>query len=132
VPPTPAIRRRPKVTTTLAPELLALVDAHVAAHPGLDRSAVFDQALRLWCAHELERALEAQFAEPDGVPPAERASWNRVRGAAGAGSRGRPSGNWRPVHLSVPPDQPAAGWRLLGWTEIALWCEMSQTTKRTS
>jgi hypothetical protein len=78
----PVARRRPKVTTTLDPELLALVDAHVAAHPDLDRSAVFDQALRLWRANELERALEAQFAESDGVPSAERTSWNRVRRAA--------------------------------------------------
>src|SRR5207244_11822224 len=54
------VRRRPKVTTTLDPDLLAAVDAHVAAHPDLARTAVFDAALRLWRAHELERALEAQ------------------------------------------------------------------------
>jgi Arc/MetJ-type ribon-helix-helix transcriptional regulator len=82
MPPTPVARRRPKITTTLDPELLALVDAYVAAHPDLDRSAVLDQALRLWRAQELERALEAQFAEPDGVEPAERASWDQVRRAA--------------------------------------------------
>jgi hypothetical protein len=90
MPLTPATRHRPKVTTTLDPELLALVDAHVAAHPDLDRSAVFDQALRLWRAHELERALEAQFAEPDGVPPAERTNWNRVRRAAARRRLARP------------------------------------------
>ena len=87
-------RRRPKITTTLDPELLALVDAHVAAHPGLDRSAVLDQALRLWRAHELERALEAQFAEPDGVPLAERADWDRMRRAA---ARRRLAGPTRPA-----------------------------------
>src|SRR2546429_94621 len=67
-------RRRPKVTATLDPELLAAVDAHVAAHPELDRSTVIDEALRLWRARELERALETQFAEPDGVRKAERAA----------------------------------------------------------
>jgi hypothetical protein len=75
-------RRRPKVTATLDPDLLAAVDAHVAAHPELDRSAVLDAALRLWRAHELERALQAQFAAPDDVDPAERQAWDTVRRAA--------------------------------------------------
>jgi hypothetical protein len=63
---------------------LAAVDAYVAAHPEQDRSAVFDAALRLWRARELERALEEQFAEPDGVPPLERTAWDALRGAATA------------------------------------------------
>jgi Arc/MetJ-type ribon-helix-helix transcriptional regulator len=75
-------RRRPKVTATLDPELLDAVDAHIAAHPELDRSAVLDDALRLWRARELERAMERQFAEPDGVPADERAAWNGLRRAA--------------------------------------------------
>jgi hypothetical protein len=49
-------RHRPRITATLDPDLLAAVDAHVAAHPDLDPSAVLDQALRLWRADELERA----------------------------------------------------------------------------
>jgi len=77
-------RRRPKITATLDPDLLASVDAHVAAHPDLDRSAVIDEALRLWRAHELERAMAAQFAAPDGVDSTERRSWNRIRHAAAA------------------------------------------------
>ena len=77
-------RRRPKVTATLDPDLLAAVDAHVAAHPELDRSAVFDAALRLWQARELEAALEAQFAQPDGVPADERRAWDALRQAASA------------------------------------------------
>ena len=75
-------RRRPKVTTTLDPDLLAAVDAHVAAHPDLDRSRVFDAALRLWRAHELQRALEAQFAQPDAVSAHERQAWDALRQAA--------------------------------------------------
>jgi hypothetical protein len=77
-------RRRPKVTATLDPDLLASVDAYVAAHPDLDRSAVIDEALRLWHARELELSLAAQFATPDGVDPDERHAWDQLRRAAAA------------------------------------------------
>jgi hypothetical protein len=77
-------RRRPKITATLDPDLLASVDAYVAAHPQLDRSAVIDEALRLWRARELELAMEAQFAAPAGVDPIERQAWDQLRrGAVG-------------------------------------------------
>ena len=75
-------RRRPKITATLDPDLLASVDAYVAAHPDLDRSGVIDEALRLWRARVLERAMEIQFANPDGIVPAERQAWDRLRSAA--------------------------------------------------
>jgi hypothetical protein len=75
-------RRRPKITATLDPDLLASVDAYVAAHPDLDRSAVIDEALRLWRARELEQAMEAQFAVPDGVALTERQAWDQLRHAA--------------------------------------------------
>ncbi len=75
-------RRRRKVTATLDPELLAVVDAYVAAHPETDRSAVIDEALRLWRVREMERAMDAQFAAPDGVEPAEREAWDELRRAA--------------------------------------------------
>jgi len=78
------MRRRPKITATLDPDLLAVVDAHVAAHPELDRSAVIDEALRLWRAREIERAMHAQFEAPDGVELAERQAWDAVRRAAAA------------------------------------------------
>src|SRR5947208_9951408 len=84
VPARPSSRRRPKVTATLDPDLLASVDAYVAAHPDLDRSTVIDQALRLWHARELELALAVQFATPDGVDPAERHAWDQLRYAATA------------------------------------------------
>jgi hypothetical protein len=77
--PNHTTRRRPKITATLDPDLLAAVDAHVAAHPELDRSAVLDDALRLWRAHELERAMERQFAEPEGVSDHERVAWDALR-----------------------------------------------------
>src|SRR5579864_1106213 len=79
-----SVRRRPKITATLDPDLLDAVDAYVAAHPDLDRSGVIDEALRLWRARELERAMERQFAEPDGVPTGERSAWNQTRRTAAA------------------------------------------------
>jgi hypothetical protein len=72
-------RRRPKVTATLDPDLLAAVDAYLLRYPGLDRSAILDDALRLWRARELERAMEAQFTEPDGLPAEERQGWQTLR-----------------------------------------------------
>ena len=75
-------RRRPKITATLDPDLLASVGAYVAAHRDVDRSAVIDEALRLWRARVLEQAMEIQFARPDGVDPAEQQSWDRLRSAA--------------------------------------------------
>jgi hypothetical protein len=72
-------RHRPKITATLDPDLLASVDAYVAAHPDQDRSAILDEALRLWRARELERAMEAQFTAPDGVDPTERHAWDALR-----------------------------------------------------
>jgi hypothetical protein len=86
----PPVRRRPKITATLDPDLLAAVDAYVAEHPEMDRSAVIDEALRLWRARELERAMEAQFAEPDGVEPAERHAWDAIRRAAARRRLGTP------------------------------------------
>jgi hypothetical protein len=82
VPSTSGSRRRPKITATLDPDLMASVDAYVAAHPDLDRSAVIDEALRLWRARELELAMEAQFAAPDSVDPNERQAWDQLRRAA--------------------------------------------------
>ena len=89
MPPRGLTRRRPKITATLDPDLLAAVDAHVAAHPELDRSAVIDQALRLWQAQEVERAMQAQFETPDNVEPSERQTWDALRRAAAVRQFGR-------------------------------------------
>ena len=80
--PAAGSRRRPKITATLDPDLLASVDAYVAAHPHVDRSAVIDDALRLWRTRELELAMEAQFAATDGIDPTERQAWDQLRRAA--------------------------------------------------
>jgi hypothetical protein len=82
VPTVSSSLRRPRIPTSLDPDLLASVDAYVAAHPELDRGAVIDEALRLWRAHELELAIEGQFAAPDGVDPTERQAWDQLRRTA--------------------------------------------------
>jgi hypothetical protein len=78
----PVARRRPKFTATADPDLLDYVDRYVSRHQGLDRSAVVDEALRLWKASVVEREMEEQFARPDGVDPAERQAWNAIQHAA--------------------------------------------------
>lgn len=76
-------RRRVKISATIDPELLRAVDAYVAEHTELDRSKVLDDALRLWCAHEQDKAMEAQFTAPqDEREREERAAWRRIQAAA--------------------------------------------------
>lgn len=84
-------RRRIKVGATLDPDLLAAVDAHVADTPGMDRSAVLDDALRLWTERQQERAMERQLREDAARYGDERAEWRRVRGAAARAQVGRRS-----------------------------------------
>jgi hypothetical protein len=90
MPRTRASRRRAKVSVSVDAGLLEAVDGFVADHGGLDRSGVFDAALRLWYADQLDTALAAQYAQPDGVDPAERAAWDGIRNAAAARIAGAP------------------------------------------
>jgi hypothetical protein len=85
---TTGARRRAKVSVSVDAALLAAVDSFVAARSGVDRSGVFDAALRLWCADQLDAAMAAQYARPDGVDPLERAAWNAIRDAAAARTLG--------------------------------------------
>ncbi len=78
-------KRRVKVGATLDPELIAAVDAHVAQHPGLDRSTVIDEALRLWQEHEQGVAMQRQLREDAKLyDDPERVAWRRIRDAAAA------------------------------------------------
>ena len=85
----PAARRRVKIGATLDPDLVAALDSYVAAHPGLDRSAVIDEALHLWHAREQEAAMERQLREDATRSDPERAEWRRVRDAAAARRLGK-------------------------------------------
>ena len=76
---------RPNFAATIDRELLDAVDARIREHPGLDRDAVIDAALRLWLARTQTEAMEAQFATaPDDVDPDEWASWRAIRRAVAA------------------------------------------------
>jgi|SRR5437868_8106481 len=76
-------RHRAKISVTVNPQLLQAVDAFVAEQEGWDRSKVIDEALRLWCAREQERAMEEQYAVPQSPEEQEeRAAWREIHAAA--------------------------------------------------
>lgn len=77
-----ANRRRVKIGATLDPELVAAVDAHVAGTPGLDRSGVIDDALRLWSERQQELAMERQIREDVVGYGDEQRDWRSVRTTA--------------------------------------------------
>jgi len=74
-------RRRVKISATLDPVLLETVDAYVRQHPGVDRSAVLDEAISLWVAQQQDQAMIEQFAGDD-APDDERLAWRRIQRAA--------------------------------------------------
>ena len=69
------VRRRTKIGATLDPDLIAAVDAYVAGNPGMDRSAVIDDALRLWHERRQNAAMERQLREDSARYDAEREGW---------------------------------------------------------
>ena len=77
-------RRRPKLAATVDPVLLDTVDEYVEKTPGMDRSKVIDEALRLWRARLLEREIEEQHRADPGVDPQEWATWKSLQRAAAA------------------------------------------------
>lgn len=77
--------RRVKVGATLDPDLVAAVDRFVDEHPEVDRSAVIDDALRLWYARQQEQAMERQLlAAPSAREREEAKAWTSIRRAAAA------------------------------------------------
>jgi Arc/MetJ-type ribon-helix-helix transcriptional regulator len=71
---------RVRISATLDPQLAQAVDAYVAAHANVDRSAVINDALRLWYAREQEAAIAAQYAADAERPPDEEwAAWKAIR-----------------------------------------------------
>jgi Arc/MetJ-type ribon-helix-helix transcriptional regulator len=75
--------RRVKVGATLDPEMVAEVDRYVADHPPLDRSAVIDEALRLWYARRQEDALQRQLTAPRSARErADAKAWKAIRRAS--------------------------------------------------
>lgn len=74
---------RVKVSVTVDPVLLNVVDSFVREHDDLDRSKVIDQALALWSAAQQATAMEQQFAGRR-ESLAERSAWRAVRRASAA------------------------------------------------
>ena len=69
---------RPKLSITVDPDLLRVVDAYVEGHAGLDRSKVIEQALELWTAARQDAEMADQFTATE-EPAAETASWRAIR-----------------------------------------------------
>lgn len=60
-----AARRRSKVTVSVDPRLLDVVNSYLDAHPETDRGHVFDQALYLWYHALLDEARTERLAVDD-------------------------------------------------------------------
>ncbi len=73
---------RSKVSVTVDEGLLKAVDKYVRGCEGMDRSKVFDYALRLWLAEQQGIAMEEQYAPGGDPPPEEYEAWRRIRNAA--------------------------------------------------
>ena len=75
--------RRLKVSVTVDPRLLKVVDHFVAQHSGSDRSKIFDEALYLWYSRQQDRAMETQFLAPQSDAEREElAAWRQIQSAA--------------------------------------------------
>src|SRR5687767_8093438 len=75
--------RRVKIGATLDPVIIAAVDHYVLTNPELDRSAVIDDALRLWLEREQEREIARQYEDDASIVDRdEMAAWHRIRDAA--------------------------------------------------
>ena len=72
---------RVKVSVSVDPVLLKVVDDFVERHDGVDRSKVIDEALGLWTAARQDEAMAEQFGGPDEAGP-ERSDWRATRRAA--------------------------------------------------
>jgi hypothetical protein len=85
--------QRAKVTVSVDRDYLGEVDRYVAAHPGMDRSKVFDLALKLWYGSWQEEQIASQFTEPlDDAQRAELADWRAIRDAAATQILRKPDG----------------------------------------
>ncbi len=76
------MRGRQKVSVTVDPDLLGEVDAYVQENQDVDRSKVFDEALRCWIAYRQKRALREQFSAPRSPEEEEELrGWREIQAA---------------------------------------------------
>ena len=75
--------RRGKISISVDPALLEEVDAFIRAHPHVTRSAIVDQALRLWRKSQRDEALIRQYTAPLTLDQQdEQAAWDAFHRAA--------------------------------------------------
>ena len=71
-----------KVTVSIDPELVNAVDQEVRAHHAGSRSAVVEEALRLWQAeqqrHAIEQGTEAYYRSRSQKEQREDQAWTRL------------------------------------------------------
>ena len=71
-----------KVTVSLDPELVSAVDQEVRAHHVASRSAVVEEALRLWQVeqqrHAIEQGTEAYYRSRSQKEQQEDQAWTRL------------------------------------------------------
>jgi metal-responsive CopG/Arc/MetJ family transcriptional regulator len=72
---------RIKISVTVDPTLLKVVDDFIEHHDGADRSKVIDQALSQWSARRQDEAMVAQYSRSEQLTP-ERKGWRTTRRAA--------------------------------------------------
>ncbi len=78
-------RPKPRVTVTVDPDLLSAIDRYIDEHQetGINRSAVVNEALRLWFREQRRQALVEQYSAPRSEEElAEAADWANIRAAA--------------------------------------------------
>lgn len=73
-----------KVTVSVDPELVDAVDQEVRAHHANSRSAVVEEALRLWRIeqqrHAIEQGVEAYYRSRSRKEQREDRAWTRLAG----------------------------------------------------
>lgn len=73
--------RRVRITVTLAPRLVRLVDARARLRPDRSRSAALEALLE---QAELERQVREYYAQPDDTRDADDSFWDEVQQASRA------------------------------------------------
>lgn len=77
------VRRRPRISVTVAPELLEEIDHYLEVKPELDRSAVVGEALQMWHAERLRSAIREEIlSNREVIDPDEAADWRSIRKAS--------------------------------------------------
>jgi metal-responsive CopG/Arc/MetJ family transcriptional regulator len=67
-----------KITVSINPGVLSVVDSYVQAHPKVSRSAVFEEALKLWYRQMLDQADLQYYSSLTPDEQASNESWGEI------------------------------------------------------